>query len=172
MNAALASDATFLSQTVIKALNYHAIACLHDYAGQYRPHPVKVEKPGGTPNFVPPEPFRVATLMDDFLNRVNLLWYRAEPVTLGAFVLWRLNWIHPFVNGNGRTARAACYFVICVKQGTWLAGNPILPELLRVHRERYVAALEAADRSGGLGPLTTLLMELLVKQLQSVGTPK
>ncbi|MEX1365172.1 MAG: Fic family protein [Nannocystaceae bacterium] len=26
------------------------------------------------------------------------------------YTLWRLNWIHPFVEGNGRTARAACYY--------------------------------------------------------------
>ena len=32
----------FLSQTVIKAINYHAIACLHPYAGEYRPCAVTV----------------------------------------------------------------------------------------------------------------------------------
>jgi hypothetical protein len=32
------------------------------------------------------------------------------PTELAAYGLWRLNWIHPFVEGNGRTARAVCYF--------------------------------------------------------------
>src|SRR5436190_15055415 len=35
--AALALQRTFLSQTIIKALNFHAIACLHTNAGEYRP---------------------------------------------------------------------------------------------------------------------------------------
>ncbi|MBL8221394.1 MAG: Fic family protein, partial [Bryobacterales bacterium] len=28
-------------------------------------------------------------------------------------VMWRLNWIHPFFGGNGRTARSASYLVLC-----------------------------------------------------------
>ncbi|MBM3491605.1 MAG: Fic family protein, partial [Alphaproteobacteria bacterium] len=27
------------------------------------------------------------------------------------------NWIHPFDDGNGRTARALCHFVMCVRMG-------------------------------------------------------
>lgn len=33
----LATGRQFVSQSVIKALNYHAISCLHDQAGVYRP---------------------------------------------------------------------------------------------------------------------------------------
>ena len=40
--AAPSIDRPFLSQTVIKAINYHAIACLHTDAGEYRPCPVEV----------------------------------------------------------------------------------------------------------------------------------
>jgi Fic family protein len=65
--------------------------------------------------------------MDDSVNQVNLWWQSADPVALATFVLWRLNNIHPFINGNGRTARAATYFVLCVKAGGWLQGTTILP---------------------------------------------
>ena len=44
-SAALGVDRPFLSQTV--AINYHAIACLHANAGEYRPCPVTV---GDRPN--------------------------------------------------------------------------------------------------------------------------
>jgi Fic family protein len=37
---------------------------------------------------------------------VNDRWAEASAVHLCAYVLWRLNWIHPFGDGNGRTARA------------------------------------------------------------------
>ena len=39
---ALKLDQRHLSQTVIKALNHHAIACLHPYDGGYRPCEVSV----------------------------------------------------------------------------------------------------------------------------------
>ena len=119
---ALETQRSFLSQTLIKALNFHAIACLHVNAGEYRPCEVKVGK------FIPPEHYRVTALMDDFVNSVNLIWNGSDPFFLSAFVLWRLNHIHPFINGNGRTARACCYFVLCVKAGGWMSGKSILPE--------------------------------------------
>ena len=58
-------------------------------------------------DYHPPEHYRVQALMDDFVNNVNRSWENADPVVLATLVLWRLNNIHPFINGNGRTARAA-----------------------------------------------------------------
>lgn len=139
--ASIEMERPFLSQQVIKALNFHAIACLHTHAGEYRPCPVKVGE------YNPPQHFQVIPLMDDFVNLVNRGWEKADPVVLATYVLWRLNHIHPFINGNGRTARAAAYFVLCVAAGTWLPGETILPELLRQSRAEYVEALKQADAS-------------------------
>lgn len=121
-------------------------------------------------DYTPPEHFRVPDLMDDFVNLVNRQWDSSDPVELSAYVLWRLNHIHPFINGNGRTARAACYFVLCVKLGGWLEGKTILPELLRANRSEYVAALKAADASllsgaVDLGPLHRIIADHLTTQL-------
>ncbi len=166
VEAALAVDRSFLSQTVIKALNYHAIACLHGSAGIYRPWLVTVD------DYIPPEHYRVPDLMDDFVNSVNRMWETEDPVRLSAYVLWRLNWIHPFINGNGRTARAASYFVICVKIGIWPNTATILPELLRrpENRDQYVSALRyadeiSADGTPNLDPMVDLLTRLLREQL-------
>ena len=159
-------DRRFLSQTIIKALNYHAIACLHVNAGEYRPCPVIVG------DFQPPEHYRVAALMDDFVNRVNMNWENIDMFVLSAYVLWKLNYIHPFINGNGRTARACCYFVLCVKAGGILPGRMILPQLLQENREQYVNALQHADTmlvdelsSEALVPLTDLIRNLISEQL-------
>ncbi|PDS68069.1 Fic family protein [Rhizobium phaseoli] len=152
----------FLSQHVIKALNFQAITCLHTNAGEYRPCPVEVR------DYHPPEHYRVGALMDDFVNSVNRNWEASDPVVLASFVLWRLNHIHPFINGNGRTARAACYFVLCLKLSALLPGEKILPELLTENRERYVIALRAVDASLpnlDLSPLHALLSELLNQQV-------
>lgn len=167
VEVAIKADRKFLSHTVVKAINYHAIACLHSSAGEYRPCGVQV---GAR---LCPEHHRVQALMDDFVDFVNHRWEKADPVTLGSFILWRLNFIHPFVNGIGRTARAACMFAICVKAGGWLPGAPIVPELLR-NRERqaYVDALQHAHDSVPKGaldlqPLIDLVTRLLNEQLAS-----
>lgn len=160
VEASLVLGRPFLSSQVLKALNYHAIACLHAYAGEFRPCQVVVG------NHRPPPEFRVQALMDDFVNLVNRTWETADPVALAAFVLWRLNWIHPFINGNGRTARAAAYFVLCLKAGAWLPGSVILPELIKRERNRYEQGLEHADQTGGdIGLLHALLAELVNEQL-------
>lgn len=91
----------FLSQHIIKALNFHAITCLHAFSGEYRPCPVTVGQ------HTPPEFYRVPALMDDFVNEVNRHWQETDPVLLATYVLWRINNIHPFINGNGRLTRIA-----------------------------------------------------------------
>lgn len=170
IQASLDIGRPFLSQTIVKAINYHAIACLHTRAGEYRPCKVNVGK------FEPPAHYRVNDLMDDFINQVNRWWETGDAVALAAYVLWRLNYIHPFINGNGRTARAACYFVLCVKSGGLLGGNTILPELLHRDRNDYVKALIEVDKRAGqvqhqadyLEPLETLINKLLAEQLSNI----
>ena len=167
MVAALHAERPLLSQQIVKALNFHAIACLHTYAGKFRPCAVKVGE------YTPPEHYRVQALMDDFVNYVNRNWDQTDPVALATFVIWRLNHIHPFINGNGRTARAAGYFVLCVKLGGPLAGNIILPELLRQNRDEYVRHLTHADKSLmdadglDLAPLHAMISRLLAQQIAS-----
>lgn len=164
--ASLALNRPLLSLEVIKALNYHAISCLHTNAGEIRPCEVKVGE-----HFFPAPPHQVPALMQMFVDEVNRNWERADPVQLAAFVLWRLNHIHPFINGNGRTARVTCYYVICLKLGGWLPGVPILPELIRANRDEYVDALKAVDASLATGldlsVLHAFLSRLLDEQLAS-----
>jgi Fic family protein len=166
VNASLAVQQPYLSEHILKALNFQAITCLHTNAGEYRPCPVKVG------DYNPPEHFRVDALMEAFVNQVNRFWESNDAVYLAAYVLWRLNYIHPFINGNGRTARAAAYFVLCVRSGGLLPGKQILPELIRANRDEYVLALKAADNSLktpqlDLGVLHALLVRLVNEQLQS-----
>lgn len=171
VGASVSLGRPFLSSQVLKALNYHAIACMHSHAGEYRPCQVWINRPAPLPPYEPPAWHRVQALMDEFVNFVNRVWAESDPVGLAAFVLWRLNWIHPFVNGNGRTARAACYFVLCVHARQWLPGTTILPELIKRERVRYELGLQHADATylangqADLSPLHQLLQDLVNEQL-------
>ena len=88
-------------------------------------------------------------------------------IHLTAYTLWRLNWIHPFTDGNGRTARAVAYLVLCVRLGYRLPGTKTIPELIAADKDPYYAALEAAD-AGDLTVLEKLLAALLAQQLYDI----
>ncbi len=164
VNASIEAKRPFISSHVIKALNFQAITCLHTNAGEFRPCQVEVG------DYIPPAQHRVQALMDDLVNIVNRNWDSTDAVVLACYVLWKLNHIHPFINGNGRTARATSYFVLCIKSGGLLPGKIILPELITRERPTYIAALKHADESlknGNLdlAPLHTLVSNLLKEQI-------
>lgn len=150
---------------ILWALNYTAVANIAQFGGRYREEPIYVG------NHFPPHFENVPNQMDRFFSVVHENWTVLDhPTILPAYALWRLNWIHPFVEGNGRTARAACYYLICMKQGRLLPGRKIVPERIRENREPYYAALQAADRAWDLGhfdvsELAEYLGELLRAQL-------
>lgn len=142
ITAAVRAEHRRLSHEIIKALNYHAIACLHHHAGQHRPGAVVVGE--GEDAYHPPDHDAVPELMDDFVTDVNGRWVGADPIQLAAYCIWRLNNIHPFVNGNGRTARAVGHYVLCVQMGGPLPGR-MLPVLIKDRRDEYVRLLRQID---------------------------
>ena len=168
VESALSSSQAWLSESLIKAINFHAIAGLHPEAGQYRVRPVYVAAQGNVASavFSPPSEYEVVPLMENLVNEINWNGQTLGGLELAARAMWGINYIHPFVNGNGRTARAVCYFVLCVKSGGWLPGGPILPERLRepANRQEYEAALRDAD-NGNPNPLVSLIQRLLTEQL-------
>lgn len=146
-------------------LNYAAVSNIAQFGGRFREQPIYVG------NHIPPHFKEVPHLMDQFLSVIHELWTIDEhPTTLPAYALWRLNWIHPFVEGNGRTARAACYYLICMRAGRLLPGKKIVPERIRENRKPYYDALGEADRQWAEGHfdvsvLAAYLQDLLKAQL-------
>jgi Fic family protein len=147
------------------ALNYAAVSNISQFGGRYREEPIYVG------NHCPPHFREVPNLMDRFFSVIHENWEIMDhPTMLPAYALWRLNWIHPFVEGNGRTARAACYYLLCLKQGQLLPGIKIVPERIRENRKPYYAALQAADIAWEQGhfdvsELAKYLSNLLIQQL-------
>ena len=43
---------------------------------------------------------------------VNDEWGNVSSIHFGAYLMWRVNWVHPFFGGNGRTSRAVAYMVM------------------------------------------------------------
>lgn len=147
------------------SLNAAAVANIAQFGGRFREQPIYVG------NHIPPHFKEVPTLVDQFISVIHEIWaIETHPTVLPAYALWRLNWIHPFIEGNGRTARAACYLLICLRQGALLPGKKIVAERIRENRQPYYEALQAADRHWADGhfnveDLAKYLETLLIAQL-------
>jgi Fic family protein len=122
-------------------LNAAAVANIAQFGGRFRKQPIYVG------NHIPPHFDGVPELVDEFISVVHENWDIIDhPTILPAYALWRLNWIHPFIEGNGRNARAACYYLLCLKHGALLPGTKTVPERIRENRQPYYDALREADR--------------------------
>ena len=79
--------------------------------------------------------------------------------------MWRINWIHPFFGGNGRTSRATSYLLLNVRMGFNLPGLNTIAQQIEKNRDPYFLALEAADESNKRGVIDVSAMESLMSQM-------
>jgi Fic family protein len=161
---------TAFDKYMLWALNHVAVANISQFGGRFREEPIYVG------DHKPPHFKEVSNWMDRFISTVQENWYVWSPTELAAYALWKFNWIHPFIEGNGRTARATCYYLLCTRSGALLPGRRIVPERIRDDRDGYENALKAADRAWDDGNLDFSQMEeylaaLLQAQLQDDGLP-
>jgi Fic family protein len=157
-----------LRTSMILDLHRIALAGLSSYAGNFRPADVSI----GQSKHEPPAAHLVPALIDEMCDYVMDNFEDAKALHLCAYVMWRLNWIHPFTDGNGRTSRALAYFVLCAKIGYRLPGQETLPEQIAKDKAPYYQALEQADKHWlnkilNLNDLEQLLDTCLAKQLLS-----
>src|SRR5713226_5721279 len=150
-----------LRPSLILGLQREALAGISSYAGNYRPGGVAIE---GSKH-EPVGAHLVPELVEDMCDYVNDHWEGSTPIHLAAYVMWRLNWIHPFADGNGRTSRILSFFVLFSRLGALLPGTPTLPELIIDHRDLYEAALDDADDACKAGRLDVSKMEALIEGL-------
>jgi Fic family protein len=157
-----------LRPSIILDLHRIALDGLSSYAGIYRPADVSI----GQSKHAPPPAHLVPSLIEEMCDHVMDNFASAQALHLCAYVMWRLNWIHPFTDGNGRTSRALAYFVLCAKIGYRLPGQETLPEQIARDKAPYYSALEQADERWSddkldLAALEQLLDQCLAAQLLS-----
>ncbi len=141
------------------SLNAAAVSNISQFGGRFREEPIYLK------DYIPPHFSQVPHLMDQFISTVQENWFVWTEYILASYVLWRLNWIHPFIEGNGRTARAACYYTLCAKFGGLPGGKIIVPERIRFDRAPYCDALREADQAWHNGELRFPKMEAYLARL-------
>ncbi|MDR2492137.1 MAG: Fic family protein [Coriobacteriales bacterium] len=109
-----------------------------DEAGKHRSHQVFIT---GT-EYIPPTAGEVPVLMAELVAELNAKSTKLHPVRLAALAHRRLVDIHPFTDGNGRTARLLMNLFL-VNKGYQIVSIP------PIQRTEYIGALIMAQNSNG-----------------------
>lgn len=156
-----------LRQGFLMQLHSVALEGIHMFAGTYRNGIATIH--GSKHDPIPA--FRVADEVADMCEYVNQRWADKSAIHLAAYVLWKLNWIHPFADGNGRTARAISYVVLSIRSNSLYPGTNSIPDQISTDKKPYYDALEQADevwKSTGqvdVSALEKMLSQMLATQL-------
>lgn len=107
-----------------------------DNAGQYRNIPVRI---AGS-SHEPPPAWEIPALIDDWATWLAAEMDQLDTVSLAAMAHHKLVEIHPFIDGNGRTARLIMNVILM------RAGYP--PAIIAtINRQQYYRVLSQADRN-------------------------
>lgn len=105
-----------------------------DFAGRFRDGGVRITGA----NFAPPNAHKVPDMVDELVEWLDEV-AAEHPVLVNTHFHYRLVWIHPFFDGNGRTARLICNLLLLKK------GYP--PAIiLKNDRKKYYDALNKANQ--------------------------
>jgi len=120
-------------------------------AGHYRSIPVRIL--GST--VIMPNAMKIPDLMAEF---IKWLMRSMHPVQLASEAHYRLVSIHPFVDGNGRTARLLMNMILL------MSGYP--PAIIRKrNRLAYIGALEKAQLGGSMDDYQKLIYKSVERSL-------
>ncbi len=110
---------------------------------------------------VPPQPYLVPKLMEDYFLFFQKNAAILHPVILAAEMHERLVSIHPFIDGNGRTARLVMNLILLSH------GYPLV--ILKgdlTSRQRYYHALEQVQMHGEASPFHELVASNVLNSIQ------
>ena len=124
-----------------------------DVAGRYRTGSVMIT---GSKHR-PPEALEVPKLMQGLVEWIRKNSSKLHPVELAALAHHRIAHIHPFFDGNGRTARLLMNLLLMQKS------YPLVV-ILKNDRKKYYAALEKADR-GDTGPIEKFIAQAVERSM-------
>ena len=161
-------------ESALKEIHHAGTLFLLARPGQYRNIDVETKLEDGTVMYKAPAWQQVEGLVHLFFRQLSSIWTSGDALDVSAYALWKINWIHPFRNGNGRTARAFSYACLCLKLGVILPGRTTVIDLVMANRPEYEEALRIADKSFAetqqpdLSAMRTFLDKCLQTQMASL----
>lgn len=124
-----------------------------DFAGRYRNAGVRISGA----NFTPPNALKVHDLMEELIQWANEEFKTVHVAIKATIFHHRFVWIHPFFDGNGRTARLL-YNLLLMEAGY----PPAI--ILKNDRKKYYDALNQANQNN-YAKLLLLVLQALERSL-------
>jgi len=128
-------------------------------AGTYRNVPVMIS---GSP-YMPPQPYLLPKLMEEYFVFYHARKEVLHPVVLAAEMHERLVTIHPFLDGNGRTARLVMNLIL-LQHGYPIANIKGDAE----SKKRYYASLEKAQTQNDKNDFIRLIAKAAKESLEKL----
>ena len=144
-----------LSTQFIKHLHKIILKNIDDYqAGVYRKPNVRIL--GAV--HIPPDATKIERLMDEFLDWYYSNKHQISVPELAAWVQYKFVWIHPFIDGNGRTGRLILNFMLMQN------GYPPI-NVKFADRRNYYEGFETYYKNGDSAPMVKMIAQYIEEQL-------
>jgi len=93
-----------------------------------------------------------------------------HPIIKGCVIHFMIGWIHPFTDGNGRTARALFYWYM-LKNGYWLTEYLSISKIIKDSKNQYEKAyLYTENDDNDLGYFITYHLKAMIKAYEALKT--
>lgn len=100
-----------------------------------------VDSTDGEVVYTPPEPTEIPALVEQLIVFFNTIDHTPfiHPIVKGCIIHFMIGYIHPFIDGNGRTARALFYWYL-LKNGYWLTEYLSISQIIVKSKIQYAHA--------------------------------
>jgi len=151
----------YLAMKKVWEVSPHPNATPNEEPGSFREHEIMPFSDGMQPPTYPLVPVELSGWVDEanaFARRLRAGETKvAEVPEMLARLHRKFEWIHPFIDGNGRTGRLVLNLLL-IRLG-W---PPAI--IFKEHRKRYLTALSRADH-GDFGPLAETIARAVIDSL-------
>lgn len=156
----LVKDQEPLNDSNLKKIHYLVLKGIkkeNKYAGVYRSVPVMISGSQHEPT----QPYMISQEMEQLLYWYNENKANLHPVELASLFHFKFVYIHPFIDGNGRTARLLMNFIL-MQYGF----PPAIVKAEHEVRAKYYNTLEIASTTGATKPFVQFIAECVETTLE------
>ena len=138
---------------------------IEDDSGKFRNHGEAVYD-GDIQIFMAPPHRMVPTLMDNLFNWMNEVKEKVNPLILSSIFHYEFVFIHPFSDGNGRTARLWQTAILA----HWKELFKYIPieSIIRKHQEEYYTAIQNCNNAGNSNEFIEFMLKVIDEAVEGM----
>jgi len=138
---------------------------IEEDSGKFRNHGEAVYD-GDVQIFMAPPHRMVPTLMDNLFNWMNEVKEKVNPLILSSIFHYEFVFIHPFSDGNGRTARLWQTAIL----SDWEPAFKYMPieSMIRKNQDEYYEVIQNCNNAGNSNEFIEFMLEMIDKTIDEM----